>query len=53
MLISLMLQGEALQVAVEFRSAEMILPTPVLISNTAPIDGDARLLLSHEYIGGR
>jgi hypothetical protein len=38
---------------VEFRSAEMILPTPVLKLNTAPIDGDARLLPSLEYMRAR
>ena len=53
MLISLMLRDEALRVAVEFRSVERILPAPVLRPNTAPIDGDAGLPPSLEYIGRR
>ena len=53
MLTSLMLQGEALQVAVDFCNVEKILPTPAPISNTAPIDGHASLPPSLEYIGAR
>lgn len=53
MLISLRLQGGALQVAVEFRSVGKILPTPVLKPNTALIDGGAGLLVCLEHIGKR
>ena len=53
MLISLRLQGGALQAAVEFRSVGKILLMLVLMLNTAPIDEDADPFFSLEHIGKR